>query len=248
VEGICNHFAGVPFSPHTLEMASRLFSRQPFSAERLNRLAGIGTSHRLIAGTTGFLRTVYAGLLGLPRDRQMPVSGFSRTKPYAVAGVVAGLLAVAGVGITTLGFGGAYTDFLIVVGALAIVLGFVVAHQASREGRTVGQMGWALTAAAVFFTTAMMVAFCISGLEQLSQLALQFPITFVLTLAMGAVAAALEVRFAPAPRAPQRRSVFGGKSGTAHTITMPGGTQDGESVLETRNRAKAEEQQAADAE
>jgi hypothetical protein len=130
------------------------------------------------------------------------------------------------------------------------VLGFVIAHRASRDGRTVGQLGWALASATVFFTTTMMVGFCVSGSDDLSRLALQFPISFMLTLALGAVAGAVEIRFGPTPRSQVHGPVATGKSGTAHTLTMPGEMQEEEekeeSVLAEPNGAAEEEEAAAD--
>jgi hypothetical protein len=151
----------------------------------------------------------------------MPLAGYSNTRAYAIAGLTGGLLAVAAVGVIFLAFRGAYRDFLVVVGVLAVLLGFVVAHRASREGRTVGQLGWALVVTTVFFTTSMAVGFCVPVADWLSRLALQFPIAFVLALAIGAVAGALQIRFGPKPPPGPPSGDEAAKSRTAQTLSIP---------------------------
>jgi hypothetical protein len=221
IESVLTRFGAVPHSPATLEMARTLYSRVPSAAERLNRLSGVSPGSSPITGAVRLAANVYARFLGLPSDQRTDLADLAESKPYMQAGALAAVISVLFLVLLVLRFpDAAYESFLAVVGLAGVALGIGSTHRAGRSGLKTGKLGWALVTCAVTFAAITMLGFCLTGQKEIARLALQFPITFALTLVLAAFGSAFMGRFGPPAVRKPRRPQFDGRGGTAHTLAI----------------------------
>jgi hypothetical protein len=158
---------------------------------------------------------------------------------FAAVGVLGGVLSVLVLGLLFWQSGGQYVEFLVVLGAFGIVLGFLTAARACRERVSAGRAGWAMVVSAVVFTVTTMLGLCLTGWQVLARLAVQFPIFLVLVLPVAGAAGAVLVRLGPKLGLRVGSAAYDLRSRTAHTIMMP---RDGEESLLSSRRKRAQQQ------
>jgi serine/threonine-protein kinase len=242
VANIAAHYSAVTYLPDTLELARKLLSGLPAAAERLNRLVGLTSASRVIAGV-GLARRVYAGMLGVGRKTDvLSMAELAEMRPYAQVGVVAGLLSVLALAFLFLRNGSQYYQFLVVLGALGATLGVLVTVRSCRQAICASRAGWAIIVSSVAFAVTTMVGFCLAPWHPLSRLALQFPVFLALVLPAAALAGALLVRISPVLGLKLGTARYDVRSRTAHTIMMPRKDEGSSPLASRREQTRAHEE------
>ena len=219
IEGVAGHYSAVAYSPDTLELARKALSGMPSAAERLNRLAKMPRKVPLLLKLAALARRSYARLLKDKSKQATNLLDLAEVRPFVRPAVAAGALATAVVGILSALQDPAsqYLGFVLVVAAVSLALGFVVAREASKRLPTAGQLGWGLVVSTTCLTVVTMVGFPLVGCYMLS---VQFPIVLFVSGALGVVAATVLLRLRPAgAQAPPAPAGDAG-SKTAHTMMV----------------------------
>ncbi len=215
------HYAEVQYVHGTLELVGKLFSMTPVAPERLNHLAGVPSRRAPLAALVAYLKRLYALLLGTGAREATTMLELGGVGLFALSGAAGGALAVIISGLLLLHGGLQYSVFLMVVGALSLAAGMLLAPRVFGEGLSASRLGWACVVCAVAFTLVAGVGFCLAGSERLSTLAFQIPVVLFIVAVCSSVGAVLYCRIAAALGMERRRGLSPAGSETAYTLMMP---------------------------